>query len=127
MITKTLGIAIEGSKIAPSIIFTNGVLSISGRSIPHDSTSLYAPLLEVLYNYAKKPNKRTEININLDYLNSDSNRALMNLLILAEKLHRKGNYVVINWYYNSNDTAMYDQGNIFQSLIDLPFRFEPLN
>jgi hypothetical protein len=118
---------IEGSITMPAITFKNGKLRIAGRSIPHDSKRLYDPLFHVLYLYSQDPEEVTEISIQLEYLNSDSNRSLMNLLILAEKLHRRGKKVVINWIYKKTDTSMFEQGHIFKSLIDVPFCFELIN
>lgn len=118
---------IEGSKTLPAITFRNGTLTIVGRSIPHNSHEWYLPLLNMLYAYINHPAEVTEINIHLDYLNSDSNRALMNLLLIAEKIHNKGKKVIIRWFYKNNDVTMYEQGNIFKSLIEVPFSFEPIN
>ena len=118
---------IEGSKTMPAITFRNGKLNIIGRSIPQDSRGLYEPLFKLLYSYSQHPEDSTEINIQLDYLNSDSNRALMNLLLMVEKIYIKGNKVMVNWYYRNNDSVMYDQGNIFKSLIEVPFTFEPIH
>lgn len=120
-------LTIEGSKTMPSITFKSGKLKIIGRSIPPDSKRLYDPLFHVLYLYSQDPEEVTEINIQLEYLNSDSNRSLMNLLILAEKMHRRGKQVVIRWYYKNNDSVMFEQGHIFKSLIEVPFCFEPIN
>ena len=118
---------IEGTKTMPSISFKSGKLKIVGRSIPTDSKRIYDPLFHVLYLYSQDPEDITEIDIQLEYLNSDSNRALMNLLVLAEKLYRKGKQVVIKWFYNKNDSFMFEQGNIFKSLIEVPFCLELIN
>jgi hypothetical protein len=118
---------IEGTKTQPNITFKDGKLNIVGRSIPHDSCEWFAPLLNLMYVYSKNPELVTEINVHLDYLNSESNRTLMNLLVVAEKIYNTGRSVVIRWYYKSNDQVMLEQGNIFQSLIEIPFRFEPIN
>jgi hypothetical protein len=48
----------------------------------------------------------------------------MNLLILAEKMHRRGKKVEIKWFYRKNDNVMFEQGHIFKSLLDVPFCFE---
>jgi hypothetical protein len=120
-------LTIEGSKTMPAISFIRGKLRIIGRSIPADSKRLYDTLFHVLYLYSQDPEETTEINIQLEYLNSDSNRSLMNLLILAEKMHRRGKKVIINWFYKNNDSVMFEQGNIFKSLIEVPFCFELIN
>lgn len=118
---------IEGTKTMPAISFRNGRLNIVGRSIPQDTKKIYDKLLEVLYNYYQRPKEKTEINIQLEYLNSESNRSLMNILMIAEKLHSRGNNVVIRWFYKDNDVLMFDQGKIFKSLLEVPFKFEPIN
>jgi hypothetical protein len=120
-------INIQGTKTLPAITFKNGKLNIVGRSIPHDSSEWFSPLLNVMYNYSQHPEKVTEINIHLDYLNSESNRTLMNLLVVAEKIYNSGRNVEIKWYYKSNDSVMFEQGNIFQSLIEIPFKFESIS
>ena len=107
----------------PTISFQSGKLNISGRSIPPDSIKLFEPLLQVFYTYSQNPEEITEFNIQLEYLNSDSNRALMNLLFMAEKLYNEGKKVIVRWYYRSNDMLMYEQGNIFKSLVEVPFSF----
>ena len=124
---KSPELIIEGSKTMPAISFKSGKLKITGRSIPTDSRRLYDPLFHVLYLYSQDPEDVTEFNIQLEYLNSDSNRSLMNLLIIAEKMHRRGKEVIIKWYYKNSDTVMFEQGHIFKSLIDVPFCFELIN
>lgn len=118
---------IEGSKTMPAITFKKGKLNIVGRSIPIDSGELYELLYNVLYSYSDNPENETEINIQLEYLNSVSNRSLMNVLLLMEKIHNKGKNVVVRWFYKKNDMVMFDQGNIFKSLIEVPFCFETIN
>ncbi len=117
----------NGSKTMPAITFKNGKLNIIGRSVPCNSKEWFEPLLQALNIYLQNPNEITEININLDYLNSDSNRAIMNILMLAEKMYNGGKKVIIRWHYKNYDSAMYDQGSIFKSLVEVPFSFEPVN
>ena len=121
-------VKIDGSKTLPAITFSNGKLNIIGRSIPHINTKeWFEPLLQAMYAYSLEPKEITEIDLYLDYINSDSNRALMSLLIIAEKLYNRGKQVLVRWHYKNNDEGMYDQGNIFKSLIEVPFSFEPVD
>ncbi|HEY9123092.1 MAG TPA: DUF1987 domain-containing protein [Bacteroidales bacterium] len=117
---------IEGTKTMPAISFKEGKLDIIGRSIPIDSCEWFAPLLNVMYAYKAKKGEKLEINIQLDFLNSESNRTLLNLLTIAEKIYNEGHAVHVKWYYKPNDPVMFEQGNIFQSLVELPFTFEPI-
>jgi hypothetical protein len=114
----------QETKYEPFIMFNEGVLIIKGRSIPADSTALFNPVIECFYDYSKNPLPRTEINIQLDYINSSSNRSIMNILIIAESIYTKGNEVIVNWFYEEADEMILDQGSIFQSLIKIPFNIQ---
>ena len=117
---------IAGTKTMPTISFKGGKLDIIGRSTPIDSCEWFAPLLNVMHAFKTKKGGKLEINIQLDFLNSESNRTLLNLLNVAEKMYNEGHGVHVKWHYKPNDPVMFEQGNIFQSLVELPFTFEPL-
>jgi len=114
----------QETKFEPFIMFNEGILIMKGRSIPADSTTLFNPVIACFYDYSKNPLPITEINIQLDYINSSSNRSIMNLLIIAESIYSKGHEVVVNWYYDEADEMILDQGSIFQSLIKIPFNIQ---
>jgi hypothetical protein len=105
----------------PEISYKPGYIVISGRSIVLEPGILYNSLLDNFHRYISNPLDKTEIHIALDYLNSASNRHLMNFLILAEMLHSQGKKVDVYWYYDPKDDMSHDQGTVFQDLLDLPF------
>jgi predicted permease len=105
----------------PSIKFEDGVLIISGRCIPENSISFFEPLFKFVADYSKKPYPMTEINIMLEYANSSTNRSLMTVFTLFEKVYENGSNVNINWYYETGDDLMADLGNDFKSLFRMPF------
>jgi hypothetical protein len=105
----------------PEISYKPGYIMISGRSIVLEPGILYNNLLDNFHKYISDPLDKTEIHIALDYLNSASNRHLMNFLILAEKMHSQGKKVDVFWYFDPEDDMSRDQGTIFQDLLDLPF------
>jgi hypothetical protein len=105
----------------PEISYKPGHILISGRSIILEPGLLYNNLLDNFHRYIAKPLDKTEIHISLDYMNSASNRHLMNFLILAEKLYSQGKRVDVFWYFEPSDEMSREQGTIFQDLLDLPF------
>jgi hypothetical protein len=123
---KAFTINIPASNTGPSIQFSEGVLTIRGRSIPSDSSNLYDPVIESFYQYAQQSYQQTEIHIELEYVNSTSNRSLLNLLIIAEHLCSDQKHVKICWYYHPDDEIMYEQGKVFQELINIPIALIPL-
>jgi hypothetical protein len=117
---------IEGSKTMPAITYKNGTLNIVGRSVLGNANVWSEPVYKVL-NEQSSYTQSFRINIHLDYVNSDSNRALLNLLMLAEQLHSQGRKIEIRWFYSNNDLGMLEQGIIFKDLVDVPFKCEPVN
>lgn len=122
-----MGYFIKKTSHTPSINFENGILEISGRSIPEDSTQLYEPIIQAIDDYSKKPLPLTKVNVSLDYSNSSSNRSLMTIFESMERLYTKGNNVIIYWYYVKGDLEMLNLGEDFKSLLKLPFMIEEVD
>ncbi|HEY4786265.1 MAG TPA: DUF1987 domain-containing protein [Bacteroidales bacterium] len=105
----------------PMIQFDDGVLVISGKSHPENAHWFFEPFLQFVEGYSKKPFPYTEVNIILEYTNCSTNRSLMALFTLLEKLYEKGNNVTVNWYSETNDDQMYILGVDFKAMFRLPF------
>lgn len=99
------------------------VFEISGRSLPENAIGFYEPVLRWLEQYAAVPLEMTIMSFKLEYFNTSSAKQLAKVLLLLEKLSEKGHKVVINWYYQKEDTDMYASGNRFSKLISLNFSF----
>lgn len=108
----------------PKIKFEDGVLLISGRSIPENAFLFFEPLFKYIGEYSLKPDTLTEVNIMLEYSNSSTNRSLMTIFTLLEKLFENGNNIRVNWYYESGDEFMMDLGNDFKAVLRMPFIVE---
>jgi hypothetical protein len=105
----------------PLIKFEDGVLVISGRSIPENAISFFEPLFKFIADYTKKPYPLTEVNVLLEYANSSTNRSLMTVFTLLEKIYENGSNVNINWYYENGDELMSELGSDFKTILRLPF------
>jgi hypothetical protein len=120
---KDVNLFIEATVSEPFISFSDGILKISGRSIPTDTSRSFNQLIETFYRYSRKPKSKTEIHIELEYINSASNRSLLNLLIVAEYLYKEALDVNVKWYYHDDEDIMLEQGQIFSELLTLPINF----
>jgi len=120
---KDLTLIIEATASEPFISFSEGILIISGRSIPTIASRSFNQLIETFYRYSRKPKSKTEIHIELDYINSASNRSLLNLLIVAEHLYKEQLDVQVKWYYQDKEDIMLEQGQIFSELLTVPINF----
>lgn len=115
---------INGTPNTPEINFDldNGVLNISGRSIPENSVEFYNPLFSALDSYIANAKHNTTLNIQLEYYNSSSSACLLSVFKKLEKLKKVAGFpVIINWLYEENDEDILAAGKNFEGMVDLPF------
>lgn len=116
-----MNIFIQKASNTPLVKFEDGVLLISGRSIPENAISFFEPLFRFIGEYSKSPYPHTEVNIMLEYANSSTNRSLMAIFTLLENIYDNGNTVNVNWFYETGDELMRDLGRDFKGVLRLPF------
>ena len=79
---------LEGTSRTPTVVldYQNKALAISGESYPENVTEFYGQLLTALERYFNEDTRQLAVTIQLDYFNSGSAHALLNL---ATKLNQK--------------------------------------
>jgi len=112
-------ITITSSPKTPEINFKEGLIEISGRSIPENSIEFYKPMIEWLKEYVNEPIK-TEVNIKLEYFNTSSSKCLLDVFKKLEDINKKTE-VIINWCYEEDDEDMLEAGEDYESIIKIPF------
>lgn len=117
-------INIEPTPKTPSINFDfeKGFLEIKGRSIPENSIEFYKPIVESLEKYGATPSSVTTVNIQLEYFNTSSSKCILDVFKKLESIHKNGNQLVINWYYETDDEDMLEAGEDYQAIINVPFK-----
>ena len=117
-------ISIEGTPKTPAVNFNaeTGVIEIKGRSIPENSIEFYRPLVEWLEEYSENPQKLTTVNIQLEYFNTSSSKCILDVFKKLEAIKKARNEVIINWYYEEDDEAVFELGKHYQSILDLLFK-----
>ena len=121
-------ILIEGTPKTPSINFDyeKGLIEIKGRSIPENSIEFYKSMVDWLEKYTEKPQKKTEVNIQLEYFNTSSSKCILDVFKKIETIYKADNDVVINWFYEEDDEDMLEAGEDYQSIIRVPFKMVEL-
>ena len=116
-------IKIKGTEDTPSVILdaAENNMEISGRSLPEDVSSFYGPILNWLTEYSKNPNQKTIFNFRLVYFNTASSKLILDVLMKLEELNKKGNSVVVRWYYPADDEDMQEAGNEYADIVEVPF------
>jgi len=114
----------EGTSKTPYVRLDgeNGLVEIKGRSIPENSVEFYKPLIDWLEKYSGEPSSETNVNIQLEYFNTSSSKCILDIFKRLELIHKKGNPVEINWYYEEDDEDMFEAGEDYQSIINIPFK-----
>ncbi len=116
---------IESTDKTPKVVLDpeNGLFEIIGKSIPTDAETFYGPILEWIEGYAKRPNNKTEIVLNLEFFNISSSKRILFLLYKLNEMIEKGYEVNIKWYYSENDDEMYEVGQDYAFMVNVPFEF----
>jgi hypothetical protein len=62
------------------------------------------------------------VNIQLEYFNTSSSKCILDVFKKLENIHKGGNQLVINWYYEQDDEDMLEAGEDYQAIINVPFK-----
>lgn len=117
---------IEGTEKTPEIHFDSqtGQLQIKGKSVPEDSFKFFEPMNAWLDAYVVSPNKKTELNVALEYFNTSSAKVLLEVFKRMNQLDKSGKSAIkINWVYEEDDDDMLEAGHDYQRTIDIPLNF----
>jgi len=118
-------IEIQGSMDHPAILLDkkNGIFKITGKSVPKDADMFYKPIIDWFSEYFTTPNPKTEVNINMEYINTASSKTFLSLFLLFEKAKLEGKNIIIKWFYQKSDEDIYDIGEEYSDIVNVPFEF----
>jgi hypothetical protein len=116
-------IKIPGTEDTPNVFLDakNGVFEFSGRSLPEDVLSFYAPVLQRIEEYIQTPNPRSEVIFRLDYFNTASSKIILDILIYFEHISKEGHEVLVKWFYHTDDEDMAEAGEEYFEIVDIPY------
>jgi len=119
METKT--VLVKGTKTLPAVYFEAGRVIISGRAIELNQQQWWDNLIQNLNLLKITTNDIRELHINLEYLNSETNRMLMNIFSLVDKINfeEQGN-IHIKWHCDASDEVMLEHISIYSSIVETP-------
>ena len=113
------------SERLPEIRLKEGFVSIKGHSIPQDPKKIYKPVLQWVKDYIKDPAPHTEVSLNIDFCDSDSTKAIFDILKLLAMCQNTNHRIemVFNWIYNKEDDDIKELGECFESKLDIIFNY----
>jgi Domain of unknown function (DUF1987). len=124
---------LEPTEFTPDLHFDpeQNVLNIAGFSRPENVIGFYKPVVkwvqdyieDVVVNNTEFDKALITMNFRMTYFNSSSAKFLLDILFELRKIHEKGNRVVVNWYYESDDDEIKESGEELSDLVCLPFNY----
>jgi hypothetical protein len=102
---------INKTTLTPQINFlTNGTLLIKGVSTPENTMNFYRPVFDWLRDFKASNKSKVTLILEIEYLNSTSTKAIVELLIVLNEMKAEGTPVDIMWRYDNGDEDMLDLG-----------------
>lgn len=122
-------IIINGTNKLPTVNLDSGagMIEISGRSIPEDGKEFYDDILKWIRDYAEHPQPETIAEFRFEYLNSSSHISVKNIVRELGKLHDAGHKIIIRWFYEEEDSSMYDIANDYMEITNVPFEIHSVD
>ena len=119
---------LKPNKFLPGIILDkeDNIFRIYGKSCPVNAIAFYKPVINWLDDYYEDPLDITTLDIQLDYINTSTARALLKVLKRIERLNESGFAAKVRWFYPDNDEDILEIGNDFEQIVNVAFEFIPV-
>jgi len=94
--------------------FLENRLSLRGEAYPEDPAAFFGPLLKRLSSHCEAiRGQELQVEFRLDYFNTSSAKALMNMIQILENAVRAGTRVTLRWCFQKDDEVMREFGEDF--------------
>ena len=116
---------LEAGERLPEIRLREGFVSIKGHSIPQDPKKIYKPVLQWVKDYIKDPASHTEVSLNIDFCDTDSTKAIFDILKLLAMCQNTNHRIemVFNWIYMKEDDDIKELGELLESKLNIIFNY----
>jgi len=122
MIMQTL--SITETRNSPAVSFDGHAFVIKGVSTMVNAMEFYKSLLALLDECAQEAPCELQVEINLCYYNSSSNKCLYLLLERVKRMIDKGFRVQVTWCVEDDDEFMREGGQTIEELLGLKFHYK---
>ncbi len=122
---------LEQSKSTPFVLLDplTGVCVITGECYPENAGKFFGPIFVWLKEYlSSDSNPGLQLDIHMNYFNSSSSKAFMNLFELLEESTSAGRRVCVNWKFDSENEPILEAGEEFrEELSSVVFKLVPVS
>jgi SiaC family regulatory phosphoprotein len=120
-ITMQAGIKESVNTPSVKILSDEHRIVITGQSRLEDPSMFYEELAVLFDESINDFKTHTSIDFFLNYLNSSSSKWLFHILKGIQGKFNGKKIVTVNWHFDEDDDSMLEAGEVFQSLLSLPF------
>ncbi len=119
---------LEATEDSPKLLLDpkSGKIQVKGRSFMEDTIPYYSAILEWLRDYFKDPQPETTIELEFEYINSASERMVIDVLAEFNKYFILGNKVRVIWAYPPEDESLAEMGEELGEMFDIPIEYRTL-
>lgn len=96
----------------------SGRITFKGRSIPEDVSQFYDEIVDWIRHYSERPPSTTEVNVEMEYLNSGTSKYILKILKILRQIDSNGYELIINWIYEEGDDDIMERGEYYSSILD---------
>ena len=114
-------IEIMSTRATPEVSFSEGLLTIRGRSIPEAAAEFYRPLEKWVEKYVTETEVDTRVVLSFDFINTASTKWIYAIIKKLARYRDVRKRLKVEWYYETGDDELFELGHIIQSFIDCPF------
>jgi hypothetical protein len=117
----------DSKYLIPQVNFSaaTGTCWLAGESYLGNTYEFYRQLQNWLETYTQTIRKSIIFNIKLIYMNTSSQRALLDLFAVLKLYQTQGGQVVLNWYYLKDDEDQIAEAEDFARDIELAINLIP--
>ncbi len=114
---------IKATSSTPKVDFDHltGKLFIEGRAIPENPGDFFKIIVDWLERYFLGPAIKTQMVINLEYVNSGSSKYLLGVFKVLKSAWKKGVDIEVFWLYEEDDEAIEGLGDHYRTTVGVPF------
>ena len=99
---------------------------ISGNSLPEDIKTVYMPIVDWLKENCRSLEHNINLIIDLNYINSSSSKALMDVFVVLEEETLDTQYPAeIHWKYDKDDSDNEQLGISYKEMLKISFNLKP--
>ena len=120
-----MGYIVDATKNSPKVSFDTESLhfEISGRSMPENTRKFYDPIVGWIKRFSPDSGSKITLKIDLNYLNTSSTIALLEMLKELGKCVENGCSLEVFWHYEEYDEDMKMIGEDISSISELNFQY----